>query len=178
MAKKTQTFFDAEGNAKRSADETVVKLVIDYGDDVGQIVVTEEDIGEKVRAAAVWHGLKQRLSDAGSGKDEATAFAEASEIFAVMSAEDIWTRQGEGAGPAFMLIAEAVLNVKAAAGDTSETLEQIAARYKGNKELKDKALSNSRVKAEYGRLQAVRAQERADKLAAAVKAEDQDVAGL
>ncbi len=149
------------------------------------ITIKPEDFNETVQRCFVFHGAAAKIGD-GAAKDkdepvESKAQGAQTVFDRLMAGE--WTGAREGAGPPTGLLAEAILNVKVAAG-LEDTIEAITARLRSDEKVegdlnyRQLSLTKKKVVAEQEKLKVERAKERAKKAAKAADAEDEDVSSL
>jgi len=133
-----------------------------------------------IQTAFMWHGMSQKLGDAyaGSPDESISDKIEKFETLLERLMDGEWTKGREGAsGPRTSLIFEAVVNVLTAKGDEpdDDRKAEIREKLKDN-DTRKRTLANAAYKAEYDKLQADRAAERAKASAAKAKAADDDEA--
>ena len=125
-------------------------------------------VGPKCTAALAWHGLSQKLGDAYAKLRGADA-VEALETVYELLKNDEWMKAREGAaGPRPSLVIDAVVAFLVAHGETVDEarMESIKAKV-SDKAGRAKALANPGIQAEYDKIRAARAAEKAVKSAAA-----------
>lgn len=152
---------DADGKESRSAvaGETEFRMLFAGGD---MIVVRRSDFSNEVWDAAGWHGVAQKLGDSYAGQKESgdDPFENASAMVEQLRA-GTWVTESKATGPRIGLLVEAIMAVKANAGLEADQAE-IAERCK-DKEYVKGAKARDDVNAEYQRIVAKRAAERAAK---------------
>lgn len=168
VSRASYKFADAEGNKSRSPTEDTTTLIAYWKDDV----TTEyslTDLPPAMRACCAPHGLKQKLGDnVPSGAAPAEARESWDETYALLL-EGVWSQKGEGRGTSPSMAAEAIRNCAIAQGHeiSDEKFAEICGRM-ANSEARTAALKNLDIGAEYEKLRAAKAAERAK--AAAKKA--------
>lgn len=176
MAKKQticeKVYILKDGSEARSASGDVARLEFRFAND--QIIaITEDDLNDAVRRAAMWHGLAQKIGDSyASAIDAEEAAEKAQAVRGQISGETgQWTVRGGGGGSGKVtVLALAIAEVQGLdASDVEETLKAM------DKEQKKQLRKHPRIAAVVARIEAERAAEkaqRAAKAAAGAGAED------
>lgn len=136
----------------------------------GETVPVDPDkFSEDLRRAAMFHGFSQKLGDSyASTKDVEEAYEKFMAMLEQVEAGN-WLAERESAGPRISLVVKAIVAAKAKMGVEADEAT-VAATYKEmSKERQKTVLKDDRINAEYQRLRAEQAAERAAKAAAAAE---------
>lgn len=147
---------------------------------VGDVITfNHSDFPEVVQVKAMAMGFLQKIGDAyADSKNKDESVSDIIETMGERLAAGEWVLKGTGTGPRPSMLREAFLNVLvaqkglASVDDLAEDTLAKVTETLSTKEGQDQAMANLRIKAEYERLKAERAAERA--AAAAKAAEGQD----
>lgn len=175
MAERTKVadkvFLDAQGEESRHASQDTTKLEFRFTDGTVREVDLEK-IGAKCKAAALWHGLSQKLGDSYAGAKGVVGDAiESLDTVLERLANDDWVKAGEGPGTRPSLVADAIKAALEKAGQTvdEERYATIREKVKGNENRKA-ALAIPEVAVEYERLRLEAQQARFAKMSEAAAA--------
>lgn len=169
--------------AQHNRSKTMKKLVDDESGEVtfeftsGQTIkIGIGELSDDVRRRATLHGLAQKIGDAAAGKKDDEAFEACMVVYQrlVTGEWKVAAERGEGARP--LMVIQAIFNALTAAGKNPD-LAAIQAKYTGEgaEERRKAAMANPQVKAEFAKLQAAAAAERAAKLTAAAEGNAPDL---
>lgn len=168
----SKTYIDAQGNESRHASPEAVTLRFTFEESGKVYDITLDEIGEKCRAAAMFHGLAQKLGDSYSGSKTGEEVIENFETVLERLRNDDWVRVGEGAGAGTRpsLVADAIKAALEEAGEVVDADRYASIREKvKTPESRKGALANPVINAHYERIKAERAAERAKEAKAAAK---------
>ena len=172
-------FVNEAGETSRNPSADTVAVESRYASDTGLETIRRatSDFTPDIQGLLAWHGLKQLMGDARASEAKVGAEATHESLSARLERMDggDWVKEGEAAGPRVTLILEAVVRVKAEAGDEMDESRIAAAKEK----LKDKAVRESTLahlayKAAYETIKAERQQARAKVAAEKAAAEGAD----
>jgi hypothetical protein len=167
-----RVYVNEDGTETRGARPTTKAARMEFSNGETLELPGVGDLPGAIQAACFWHGLTAKVGDRfASAKGDAEAAYDAAAAMVERLVAGEWVKEGEGAGPRITLLVEAIVAAKAAAGQDADEAA-IAAKLKDNKELRDGALANPAIKAEYEKIRAARAAAKAKEAAKAAKDAD------
>lgn len=176
MAKKVadKIYVSADGTETRSASPDAVALLFRFSNGK-EISVPRAEVPENIAAAAMLHGLGQKIGDTYAGSETIGEAVDNAEAMWERLKLGEWTSGKRAAGPRIQHLVDAIVAAKEAAGLEAD-VEAIAAKLREDEALRKNALNNPQVRAAYDKQKAERAAAAAKESAKAAKAED--TAGL
>jgi len=143
------------------AQPDVTKMEFRFSDGT-TVTVDRTKLGKNVQAAAFWHGISQKLGDSYAGAESVDEAIESIETLLERLGADDWVKAREAAGPRPTMVVDAVVAALIAAGQKVDDARRakIAEKLKTN-DARQAALKDARVSAEYEKLRAAKAAERA-----------------
>ena len=160
----TREYSDSDGNVGRSVPATPTTLTFKFENDESMVVVAT-DLPESIQTQLAWHGLSQKVGDAFAGaKGDVNLAQENAESLWEQLMAGVWSEKASGVGARPSMVADAIIAVNIAQGRTPTTEQELDIRERVKiKEQKDGALGDPEIKAEYEKIKAERAAERAAK---------------
>lgn len=162
--------FDVDGNPGRSATpgETKFQMLFATGD---ILEIKPKDLSPEMWIAAGWHGLAQKLGDSYSNQKESgdDPYESASAMLEQI-VNGNWVAEKKATGPRIGLLVEAIVAALTKAGKTPD--EKAIAEKCKDKAYVAGAKANAAVDAEYQRIAAERAADRAKKATEKAKGAD------
>ena len=165
-----KVYVSKDGTETRSATPNAERLEFRFTNGNTHAVVLK-DHGPVVATCLGWFGISEKYGNAYAGaKGDADA---GEELFLSMQEQlkgGTWVERAEGLGPRPSLIADAIIAALENSGETVDDKRTLAIREKvKDKDIRDGALKDPAIKAEYEAAKAKRAAERAKDAAAAAK---------
>ena len=130
-----------------------------------------------MKVCATWYGSARKLSVGYGGDKEVSDAIETCTAHLERLALGEWSEERERAGPVISILVQAIVAARVNAGLEADEAK-IAEMLKSDKDKRDGALGNLAIKAEYERIRAERAAERAVKASEAATADDAEVGSL
>jgi len=135
----------------------------------GMLSIGRTDVGDNCFAAAGWHGLGQKIGDTYAGKSGDEAFEAAAAMIERLGMDE-WLLARESAGPRGSMLLAAIAAAKEAA---SQEFDEASVREKlSDKTYREKVMAVPQVKAQYDRIRAEAAADRAKKSAKVAKGDE------
>ena len=176
-AKKVFITDTENGEAEsRSATENWKRLEFRF-ENGNTLAVSRDQFPDNVVAAAMGHGLSQKIGDAYSGATTIDEAQEKAEALVEQLQQGIWVTERESSGPRIGPLVEAIARVLEANGRPANR-EHLKGLYHGDKEKQKAAKANPEVAAMYDKIKAEEAAARAKESAKAAKGAESDLDSL
>lgn len=178
MATKCKkTYKNGEGEISSHASADVISLSFAFTDGPTSEIVLS-DLSADVLKAAAAHGLSQKLGDSYAGKDGDEAVEAFGTVLEQLKGGE-WIKVGEGVGTRPSMVADAIKAALEASGETvdEDRYKLIVEKVKGN-DARKAALANAAISAQYERIKAERAVERASKAEEKASGVEADLSGF
>lgn len=171
-----KVYIDAEGKENRSATVDAVSLAFRFKNG-SEVVVDFGKLPKEIIQAAAKHGVAQKIGDTYAGAETVDEAVERAEAMLESLMTGTWISGRQATGPRIGTLLDAIVAAKAAAGQEADR-NAIEAKLKGDEALRKNALKNPAIKAEYDRIQAARAAERAKASAKEAKGSEADLSAF
>lgn len=170
-----KVFILADGSESRHASPEVESLEFRLTN--GSVhSVKKENVGPDCWIASAWHGLSQKGGDTYAGAKDADEAEDRLAAILERLSENEWIKARESAGPRTSILAEAVKSALMANGETVDDnrFASIAEKLK-DKATREGTIANPVIAAEYERIKAERAAQRAEKAKEAAAGQSADL---
>jgi hypothetical protein len=160
----SREYLTSDGVAGRSVPDECTGLRFVFENDE-QLEVVLTDLPAAIQAQLAYHGVSQKIGDAFAGaKGDVNLAQENAESLLEQLMAGVWSEKASGVGARPSMVADAIIAVNIAQGRTPTTEQELDIRERVKiKEQKDGALGDPEIKAEYEKIKAERAAERAAK---------------
>ena len=167
---KTYTYADGETGSHTQPDAPIITF--DFVDGATEVVEFAK-LPANVLAAAARHGISQKLGDTyAQHKNPEDAYDAFMAVLERLQAGE-WMKERESAGPRTSMVLEAVVAVMEKAGASiDDAKRKELAELLQDKDARETAMAQPKVKAAYEAIKAQRAAERAEKAAAAADGDE------